>query len=267
MSLRKYFKRLGRKTAKLHTKVNRVAVPVLAAGASYFGGPVAGAAVTAAGAEASRYFRATQARNEGDYADARRLGRGERKRVAILGAAGTGAGVLGSGITAAFTGGNIFTQSLLGQGGSQLFGVGGPNIFTPVPVSHTADLSTIVTQGNLLSQKSGTAVPNIVTSLDTAATTPGESLWGKAALGALSMAQQASSRVLTPRAPGPDKEDMDSMSPWELMAMQAAMGGGGGSDGDPSDSRGPRNAGTPGEGGGNGLLWVGGGLLLLMLLS
>jgi len=124
-SFRKSLKRLGRKTAKIHVKVGRVLTPVVAAGASFIGGPVAGAAVTAAGAEASRYFRATQARHEGQRDRARALGRGERKRVAIYGGIATGAGALGSGLTTALQGGTLgqsLSAGLFGQGGSSILG-------------------------------------------------------------------------------------------------------------------------------------------------
>ncbi len=132
MSLRKYFKRLGRKTAKVNVKIGRVLTPVVSVAAGFVGGPALSAAVTAGGAAAGGYWRATQARNEGQYDRARALGRGERKRVAVYGAIGGGAGSLGSGAYTLATGGTI-TQAIgttfLGQGGAQLLGVPGHNFF------------------------------------------------------------------------------------------------------------------------------------------
>lgn len=126
MSLRKTLKKIGRKTAAIHVKINRVAVPVVAAAGTYFGGPVVGAAVTAVGASASTYFRATQARNEGTFGrEARALGRGERKRVALYGAAGTGAGWATSIAVGAlgYAGSGAAGNALAGTSGSSaLFG-------------------------------------------------------------------------------------------------------------------------------------------------
>ncbi len=157
-----FFKRLGRKTAKLSTKINRVAVPIISAGAGAIGGAPAAAAVTAIGAQASYYFRATQARNEGQMGpDARARGRGERKRVAIYGAVGGGAGMLGSGVYTLASGGTL-AQALgttaFGQGGKALlFGSEG-TIFA----NNGLNGSNFVTAANLASQKAS-PVPGLVT--------------------------------------------------------------------------------------------------------
>ncbi len=173
MSLRKSIKRLGRKTAKIHVKVNRVFTPVVAAGASFFYGPAAGAAVTAAGAQASYYFRGTQARAEGTKGRAaRELGRGERKRVAIYGAAGTGAGALGAGLTTAFNGGTLgqsLSSGLFGQHGSAILGNTGSIFATQAP-----NVSGFVTAGTLAAQKSS-AVPGLVTQSQLASSLAGGS--------------------------------------------------------------------------------------------
>ncbi len=132
MSLRKYFKRLGRKSAKVHKVVNRVITPAVAAGAGFFGGPAAAAAVTAGGAELGRYFRATEARNAGQYSRARALGRGERARVWTYGGIAGGAGSLGAGVTTLAAGGTFgqaVGSTFLGVGGHAL--VGGGSILTP----------------------------------------------------------------------------------------------------------------------------------------
>ncbi len=159
-----FFKRLGRKSAKVATKINRVATPVAAAAAGYLYGAPGAAAVTALGATAGRYSRATQARNEGIKGrEARALGRGERKRVAIYGAIGGGAGMLGSGVTGLIRGESLLNaggQALFGQHGSQLLGIAGNTIFTPA--APTSGLSGIVTAGNFAAQKA-VAVPGLVT--------------------------------------------------------------------------------------------------------
>ncbi len=160
-SAKKFFKRLGRKTAKIHVKVNRVFTPVVAAGAGFFFGAPGAAAVTAAGAEASRYFRATQARNEGQHSRARALGRGERKRVAIYGAAAGGAGMVGAGLTTAFGGGTLgqsVSSGLFGQYGSHILG----NTGTIFATGGVDGVSTFVTAGNLAAQKAS-PVPGLVT--------------------------------------------------------------------------------------------------------
>ncbi len=156
-----FFKRLGRKTAKLSTKINRVAVPIVSAGAGLVGGAPAAAAVTALGAQASYYFRATQARNEGLQGKAARdRGRGERKRVAIYGAVGGGVGMLGSG-AANLIAGKSFSSALgatvFGQGGAQLLGIDN-TLFA----KNAIDGSNFVTAANLASQKAS-PVPGLVT--------------------------------------------------------------------------------------------------------
>ncbi len=158
-----FWKRLGRKTAKVSVKVNRVTTPIVAAAAGYFYGAPGAAAVTAIGAESGRYFRATQARDEGVTGrSARALGRGERKRVAIYGAIGGGAGMLGSGITTLARGYSVpqaLGNTLFGQSGGHILGIGG-TVFDAAPSS--SGLSSIVTAGNFAAQKAS-IVPGIVT--------------------------------------------------------------------------------------------------------
>jgi hypothetical protein len=184
VSLRKYFKRLGRKTAKIHTKVNRVFVPVASAAAGYLGGAPAAAAVTAIGAQSSYYFRATQARNEGIRGRAARVkGRQERTRVSIYGAIGGGAGMLGSGVTSLIAG-SSFSQALgataFGQGGANILGIGG-TIFSKTPEGASA----FVTAGNLAAQK-GSSVPGLVTQAQLKASLAGGSVEAAEAGGASS---------------------------------------------------------------------------------
>lgn len=165
-----FFKKIGRKTAKIHTKINRVFVPVASAAAGFIGGAPAAAAVTAAGAQASYYFRATQARNEGKMGhDARALGRGERKRVAIYGAAGGGAGMLGSGAANLIAGKSLSSAlgaTVFGQGGSNILGIDNA-VFAKTPTP-----PAIVTAGNLGSIK-GSSVPGLVTQSQLAASLKG----------------------------------------------------------------------------------------------
>lgn len=190
-SARKFFKRLGRKTAKVHKQINRIATPLVAAGASYFGGPVAGAAVTAAGAQASYYFRATEARDKGIRGrSARELGRGERKRVAIYGAIGTGTGALASGASSLIAG-KTFGQSLLatgfGQGGAELFSPGSSIIGTPTAqqiasgVGPFGSLKPVVAGTQL---PSSTGVPGLVTQSQLSASLAGGSTATEAAAAA-----------------------------------------------------------------------------------
>lgn len=157
----KFFKRAGRKTAKIHTKINRVFVPIVSAGAGFVGGAPAAAAVTAIGAQSSYYFRATEARNKGLHGKAARdFGRKERKRVAIYGAIGGGAGMVGSFGYGLATGNSFLAalgQGAVGQGGAQLLGIGDSTIFSSTPQQ-----SQFVTMGNLAAQK-GSAVPGLVT--------------------------------------------------------------------------------------------------------
>ncbi len=236
MSLRESLKKLGRKTAKLHTRINRVFTPVASAAAGFIGGAPAAAAVTAVGAESGRYFRATQARNEGDYTNARRLGRGERKRVAIYGAAAGGAGMLGSGVYGLATG-STFSQSLgqaaFGQGGAHILGIGG-GIFEKAPASN---ISGIITQSTFAAQKSS-SVPGLVTQADlnavlhggaaeaagagqVAGAAAGTSAWTKA-LGLTSVLGDALGK-----AKGSGSRDSGS-SEFEHLMDQLGQGGGGG---------------------------------------
>ena len=288
-SLGDYFKRLGRKTAEIHVKVNRVASPFLAAGATVVGGPVLGELVAGGNAELGRYLRATQARHEGDYDDARRLGRGERKRVFIYSQAGVGAGTIANVTLAAVNSGNILTQSFLGQGGSQLFNVGGTNIFTSAPkaaLNQSASYPMVATQSaskaaapgaeHLVMKQVAPGVHAFVPasapgtpvmgggagSLMEVAATGGGGLAEKLALGGLAAGQTYLNK---PPVPAASSKDMNDMSAQELATMMAMLGGGGGG---PSDSRAPRNAALPGQdGGGSGLLWIGLGLAALYFLS
>jgi len=158
----KFFKRVGRKTAKIHTKVNRVFVPIASAGAGFIGGAPAAAAVTALGAQSSYYFRATEARNQGLHGKAARdFGRKERKRVAIYGAIGGGAGMVGSFGYGLATGNSFLAalgQGAVGQGGAQLLNIGDSTIFSKAP----APGSQFVTAANLAAQKAS-PVPGLVT--------------------------------------------------------------------------------------------------------
>lgn len=240
-----FFKRLGRKTAKLSTKINRVAVPIVAAGAGALGGAPAAAAVTALGAQASYYFRATQARNEGVMGrDARARGRGERKRVAIYGAIGGGAGMLTSGVYTLASGGTI-SQALgttaFGQGGKALlFGSEG-TIFAKSPL----DGSTFVTAGNLAAQKSS-PVPGLVTQSQLSSVLAGGSTPTEAAAAAggsggtiakaLGLATTVLGQTKLPGTPGgaPLTRPNDSSYREGLLdgLLSGQGGGGGGSSGD-----------------------------------
>jgi hypothetical protein len=126
LSLRKSLKRIGRKSAKTLVKVNRGITVGAAAVGTYLGGPVVGAAVTAAGAVNGQYLRATQARNEGVTGrQARALGRGERKRVATYGAAAMGVGMATAVTVGAlgYAGSGAAGNALAGTtGSSALFG-------------------------------------------------------------------------------------------------------------------------------------------------
>jgi len=240
VAIGKYFKRLGRKTAKIHTKINRVATPIAAAAAGYFAGAPGAAAVTAIGAQSGYYFRATQARNEGTKGRAaRELGRGERKRVAIYGAIGGGAGMLGSFGTSLIAGkglGNSLVALGLGQSGAELTGAG--SIFS----KSTSGTSQFVTTANLAAQKS-TGVPGLVTQAQLSQTLSGgaaeaagagaggSSLGAKllgtipAVLNAYSTARPASSGAagtIDPNSYGGSLSD--------ILSGGGGGGGGGGSD-------------------------------------
>lgn len=237
-----FFKRLGRKTAKLHTKINRVVVPVVAAGAGAIGGAPAAAAVTALGAQASYYFRATQARNEGLMGrDARARGRGERKRVAIYGAIGGGAGMLGSG-AANLIAGKSFSSALgatfFGQGGAQILGI--DNAFF---AKSALDGSNFVTAANLASQKAS-PVPGLVTQSQLNSVLAGGSTPTEAAAAAAGTGTSTLSKVLgvtptllsaagkaipgTPMGAPPTQPNDSAYREGLLEGLLAGQGGGGG---------------------------------------
>lgn len=253
-SVKKFFKRLGRKTAKVHKQINRVATPIAAAGATFIAGPVGGAAVTALGAEAGRYFRATEARNQGIQGRAARsLGRGERKRVAIYGGIGTGVGVAGAFTTALATGssfGQALGSAAFGHGGKALlFGADGTVFASSSPTG-----SGFVTAGNLAAQKS-TGVPGLVTQSEitgalaggapeaAAAASGGSSLLDKSILTALGLAQSY-------RAPAPVSAGArGTIDPNEYTGAElSSLFGGGGGGGESGGGGGGLNSPLPGMG-------------------
>jgi hypothetical protein len=162
LSLRKSLKKLGRKTAKVSAKINRVTTPIASAAAGFLYGAPGAAAVTAIGAQSGYYFRSTQARDEGITGrSARALGRGERKRVAIYGAAGGGAGMLTSGIVGLTRGASLLEaggHTLFGQSGAQILGLSNNTVFSPV----ASNVSGFITPANFASQKA-LPVPGLVT--------------------------------------------------------------------------------------------------------
>lgn len=240
-----FFKRLGRKTAKISTRINRIATPIVAAGAGYFGGPVAGAAVTALGAQAGYYFRGTQARNEGLHGrDARARARGERKRVAIYGSIGTGAGAVGSFATSLIGGSSLGDAALAGgfgqAGKALLFGSSGTIFATGGP----SGVSNLVTTGNFASQKAS-AVPGIVTQSQFAQQIAGGSTSAEAAAAAagksgessllaktLGLVTTVASQTKLPGTPGgaPPTSPYGSSYLDGLLAGSQMGGGGGGGD-------------------------------------
>ncbi len=254
----KFFKRLGRKTAKVHKQINRVVTPLAAAGATFIGGPVAGAAVTAIGAQSGYYFRATEARDKGIKGRAARsLGRGERRRVGIYGAAGIGVGAAGAFTTALATG-STFGQALgstaFGHGGKALlFGSEGTVFATP---TEKALASGVGPFGSLNPAVSGTqlptsGVPGLVTQSQLAASLSGGSTAAEAAaaggssstaakllgiapalLNAYSTAKPAASNGangnINPNSYGPLGPDLASMFGGGGSGGESGGGGGGG---------------------------------------
>lgn len=253
MSFRKSIKRFGRKTAKARVKFGRVATPILSAGAGFIGGAPAAAAVTAIGAQAAYYNRATQARNEGTFGrDARARGRGERKRVAIYGAAGGGAGMLASG---AYTlaSGDTFSQALgatgLGQGGKALlFGSEG-TLFAKAPTypTYITNLATapkgsgvpgLVTQSQLESQLAGGA-----TAAEKTAAAAGTGGIGTKLLGAAVSGLSQAKIPGTPGGASPTQPDLSNAYKDGLLdGLLNGMGGGGGGGGGDMSGGGFMNA-------------------------
>jgi hypothetical protein len=157
-----------KRTVRIANKTSPYVTGVLAGAASYFGGPVAGAAVGAIGAQTSFMLRKEYGREKGESnKDRTKRARSVRRRAAIAAGVGLGAGAVASGITTAALGGT-FTQSVgagaLGQGGSQALGLGAPGIFAPT----TTGGLNIVTAGTLAGQ-AYTPVSGIVTTLPSAA--------------------------------------------------------------------------------------------------
>lgn len=135
MSLRKSIKRItkkvktrakqiGRRAQEVGAKVVKYATPVLAGVGTFIGGPLVGAGVTAAGSAAARGMGATAARRKGlKGKEARTKGRKLMRATAKYGLLGTGAGMVGAGVFAAASGGNIL--GALTGGTQNIFGLGG----------------------------------------------------------------------------------------------------------------------------------------------
>jgi hypothetical protein len=175
-----------KRTVRIANKTSPYVTGVLAGAASYFGGPVAGAAVGAIGAQTSFMIRKEYGREKGESNKARtQKARSVRRRAAIAAGVGLGAGAVASGITTAALGGT-FTQSVgagaLGQGGSQALGLGAPSVFAP---STTGGLN-IVTAGTLAGQ-AYSPVSGIVTTLPETGAAAGAATGGAAGIGGSSI--------------------------------------------------------------------------------
>ncbi len=276
----KFVYRQGRKDLRTTVKFSSKAAPyitaVAAAGASYFGGPVAGAAVGAIGSEASYRLRKEYGREVGEsYKTRSQKARSVRRRAAVAAGIGLGVGAVASGITTAALGGT-FAQSAgsaaLGQGGSQLLGsAAGPGLYTSTPYSSTSFSlasfgasapSAAFPQGGLVtSLASVEAAASPATAASAAAASSGPGIWTTLATAGVTGAASGAARSLggqvkngTAGQPSPFDSFLAGV---EMAALQAAGMGGGGSGGQTGALGDPNIQNT----GGGGTDW--GNLLLI----
>jgi hypothetical protein len=272
------------------------ATGVLSAAASYLGGPVAGAAVAGLGSEASFLLRKEKGREAGESSKTRtRFARKSRKRAAIAGAIGLGAGAIGSGITTLALGGSLGqagSATLLGQGGSQLLGTGAPGLFTPpqAPLSTVGPFGSFspAVSGSQLSDVGygGLEAPTSVSSFSPAGSSlsaesltggeltasplaapaaSGTGFWGGLGQAALTGVVGAGAKAIVPsKTPNSGYQQEGALA--GLLAG-LGLGGGGGSDGGSSGNSGfPQIGDAGGPGGGTdwmNLLLIAGGTFVV----
>ncbi len=165
MSLRKRFKKIGRKVIATHEKyVSRYARPAVAAAASYAFGPVVGAAFTAATHPLHQYAATVGARDRGlQGLEARQKGRAQAKRTTIYSAVGVTAGTLTA------VGAGALGLAGQGAGSNALAGTVGSNALWGGASPAAANTGFITSYSQLAAQPAGGGVPGIVTSLGGAA--------------------------------------------------------------------------------------------------
>lgn len=202
--LRKKAKKYGRKVLAVGAKVSRVARPVVAAAAGYFGGPVAAAAVTAASHYGQQYQAAAGARGKGIRGrEAREIGRKEAQRTTKYSLAAGTLGVVGSGVTSALAGGSFFGGAAAGQGGAAL--LGGNTIFGSAAA------------GSLTNAVSG----------------------GTASLAGVQSGWDSLYKMNAPTGPaGAMNDDIPSGTDWAAIAAGVAAGAAGALDGGPDEDDG-----------------------------
>ena len=129
---KKAVKKVYRARLKIHAKVSKVAIPVVATAATIWLGPVAGAAVAGAGRAIQKPLLQKTYQWKGGMTDhqASQKARADANRTLKYAMMGVAAGAAGAGVYAAASGGNVL-GGLLG-GVSNVFGIGSQAAQMPV---------------------------------------------------------------------------------------------------------------------------------------